>query len=69
MEYINKLPFLAAQDEMDTIDPRQFFTFVDPLDTPYGEGAIVEGPAISNNVVFNTNFTDNFGNVRVVRLY
>lgn len=54
---------------MDTIDPRQAFTFIDPLDAPYGEGAFVEGQLFSNNVIFNNNYTDNFGNVRIVRLY
>ena len=54
---------------MENEDPRRAFSFVDPVGSEYGEGAMIEGQLFSNNVIFDSNYTDDFGNIRVVRLY
>lgn len=69
IQYINDLPFASMNDGVENIDPRRSFTFIDPTETEYGTGAIVEGQLFTNNIVFDTNYTDNFGNIRVIRLY
>ena len=69
VQYINDIPFASTTDEMENEDPRRAFSFVDPVGSEYGEGAMIEGQLFGNNIVFDSNYTDNFGNIRVVRLY
>lgn len=69
VKYLDELPFMAQTDDMDNIDPRRGFTLIDPKDSEYGEGVLLEGQLFSNNIAFDTNYTDNFGNIRVVRIY
>lgn len=74
MKYIDELPFAVNVDsQTEAIDPRAGFTFVNPINsdgtTEFDEGAVVEGLFRANNILFDTNYTDNFGNVRVIRVY
>ncbi len=69
IKYLSELPFTAQTDGVDNIDPRRSFTFIDPTESEYGTGSIMEGQLFTNNVIFDSNYTDNFGNVRIVRLY
>jgi hypothetical protein len=69
VDYISKLPFATAVNDMDNIDPMNTWAFVDRVDGYTGEGVLVESQLFNNNIVFDRNFTDNFGNVRVIRVY
>lgn len=69
IKYINDLPWATATDDMGNIDPRRGFIFIDPKDSEYGEGAMIEGTLSANGIAFDTNYTDNYGNIRVVRVY
>ena len=69
VQYINDMPFSNGADNMENMDPRRAFAFIDPVNSIYGEGALLEGQLFSNNIVFDTNYIDNFGNIRVIRIY
>ena len=69
MDYINEITFNSNTDDMDNIDETKRFTFVDPSDSVYGEGALIEGFLHSNATPYDSNYMDNNGNLRVIRLY
>lgn len=74
IEYIDKLPFTASTDDMDNYDPTSEFVFVDPKGSEYGEGVMLEGDLLANqlfnnNIAFDNAHVDNFGNIRVIRVY
>jgi hypothetical protein len=59
---------------MDNYDPTSEFVFVDPKGSEYGEGVMLEGDLLANqlfnnNIVFDNAHVDNFGNIRVIRVY
>ena len=64
---------LSTTDEMGNFDDTKRYVFVDPLGSTSGEGAIFE----DNLNLFNSsqssykwsNYTDNLGHIRVLRLY
>jgi hypothetical protein len=67
--YLSHLPFAQSTMEMENIDPMSTWAFVDGNDGISGEGIMLEGALAAGNVSFDRNFVDNFGNVRVVRVY
>lgn len=66
---IENMPFAAQSDDRDIIDDSKKFLFADPLGSVYGEGALIEGFLFSNTAPFSANYTDNRGNIRIIRFY
>lgn len=67
--YLNNLPFATSTLGMDNIDPMNTFAFVDERAGYSGDGILVENMLATNDILFDRNFVDNFGNVRVVRVF
>jgi len=60
-----------VSDSMGNYDDTRNFTLIDPIGSSYGEGAIVEGQlAMFGSPMYGfSNYVDNLGNIRVLRLY
>lgn len=69
ISYLSDLPLASSTMEMDNIDPMNNMVFVDGKGDENGEGIILEGALSSNDIFFDRQFVDNFGNVRVIRVF
>lgn len=72
IEYIDNLPQSYATDEMQNHDERNsFVNFADITGNEYGEGAMLNNFVFFGNTGVNatTNYFDNNGNIRVLRMY
>ena len=69
MKTISELPYTNYSDSMNNVNETRNWIFVDPKGDSYGSGAIIEGHLFDNDVYFSSNYTDNNGNIRVVKLY
>lgn len=70
INYINDLPsvFKANSDGLGDDDgPNRFF--IPDSDGSYGDALVLEGKLASNGITFDKGYTDNFGNIRVIRVY
>ncbi len=59
----NNKDFIADSGEEDMFD------FVDPKGSNYGDGIFFESSMFNNDMIFDKNHTDGFGNIRVIRFY
>ena len=72
IEYIDNLPQSYATDEMQNHDERNsFVNFADVTGNEYGEGTVIDNFVFFGNTGVNatTNYFDNNGNIRVLRMY
>gem|GEM_PF-5706173 len=60
-----------VSDSMENFDETRNFTLIDPAGESYGEGAILEGRlAMFGAPMYGfSNYVDNLGNIRILRLY
>jgi hypothetical protein len=69
MKYINDIPFSSSTDSMDNEDPRQGFIMADEDAIAVNDVSLFEDTLTGGNVIFDNNYVDNFGNIRVIKLY
>lgn len=71
IKYIDNISSTSAStDDLDNIDPRKGFSYIDSEENSvYGEGILINKQLSDNNISFSSNHVDDNGNIRVIRLY
>ena len=71
MKYLEELPHTSKADNMDNIDERKNFLFVDsPINSGvYGEGIMIDSLQLFTGVTEGNNYIDPYGNIKVLRVY
>lgn len=69
IKYLSDLGTASGTDKTSSEDPRDGYIFTDEDGASYGDGTMFEGSMFSNDIIFDNNHTDGFGNIRVIRFY